>query len=144
MKFTKSKVNQAKKSISPGARICTMEVKMNFRITWLFNLHTCIVKVNLMSSTFRQDWNLEEMVIYLNDNNAIEELLKIYEEEINFEKNRTPEYLDILKEKQNECLKILNKLKRDEKQNEKNKYIYDYKYPIKTKHSIVTVKNKKK
>ena len=81
--------------------------------------------------------------IYLNDNNAIEELLKIYEEEINFEKNRTPEYLDILKEKQNECLKILNKLKRDEKQNEKNKYIYDYKYPIKTKHSIVTVKNKK-
>jgi hypothetical protein len=52
--------------------------------------------------------------------------------------------LDILKEKQNECLKILNKLKRDDKQNKKNKYIYDYKYPIKTKHSIVTVKNKKK
>lgn len=82
--------------------------------------------------------------ILLHDNSVIEELLEIYEENIDFEKNITPEYLEILKEKKNECLKKLNNLKRDEKQDKKNKYVYDYKYPIKTKHSIVTVTNRKK
>ena len=81
---------------------------------------------------------LNEIIYFMN---ALEILKK---KRNKFRKNITHEYLDILKEKQNECLKILNKLKRDDKQNKKNKYIYDYKYPIKTKHSIVTVKNKKK
>jgi hypothetical protein len=82
--------------------------------------------------------------MYLNENNSLEDLLKIYEEEIEYKRSEYEDYPEILKEQKNECIKTLNKLNSEEKQNEKNKYISDYKYPIKTKHSIVTVRNKKK
>ena len=101
---------------------------------WEFMQHILFLKKEIEKATGLNG-------VFSESNTGTAELLKLYLEDIEFQKEYEFEFLDCLKEKKQEYLLLKKEILKEEKQNTKTKYITDYKYPAKTKNSIHTVRN---